>query len=683
MENLQILKTTEKGKLDKEQSQKLTGYPHIDRPWMQYYDSEKVRSEVPRTNLTDYVKKKNTNNGHGIAETYYGLGISYRDLFEKVDNFSKMFAGMGIKQGDKIMFLVPNIPESGQLWLAATQIGAISDFVDPRPDSMDLEANAKKVLELIKYEKADYIVAFDKCYLAMLKPIEHELKDLGIKTVVTLSGTDSMNLSGKIDYLRDVIGYNKLRNLRIDSSLKKLKSYEAVLQKIKSMKKESELYAEAVRKSPLEVVNVYDLLRECANTSFTPVYDDQLINYIGHTSGTSGSRPKPITLTSANQISGTEQLFKAGANFEVGDRILHELPFFSPLGADNNFILNLASGSNSIDIPEFEINEFGYLVKKYHPNVILGTPSWLASLPDCRYLDAEDLSCITRIIYGGDSMTRADEEKLNIWLKRHGSAAEVEKGHGMSEYCGCGSYAQGDYNRYESIGIPLPDTLYTIIDPNVDDKFVPLAFEDNMDHLSGELAVSSPAVTNGRLDEDIIVPHYEFEGNSYIRTRDLVKMDRNGIFYFEQRKDRAFTRFDGYKIKPYKIEQVIEENPKIKYCRIVQYYDDKQRGLMPIAHIVLNVPEKLSDGEQIKLVEEIVYQQIIDNPNMSSRQIPAKFKFRESMPLSKNSKLSYNDLINEGVDGTEINVDVEETNLSVGDIKIYKSQKGKTLTLKR
>ncbi len=398
------------------------------------------------------------------------------------------------------------------------------------------------------------------------------------------------------------------------------------------------------------------------------------MSYIGHTSGTSGARPKPITLTNANQISGTEQLFKAGANFQVGDRILHELPFFSSLGADNNYILNLASGSNNIDIPEFEINEFGYLVKKHHPNVILGTPSWLASLPDCRYLDKEDLSCITRIIYGGDSMTRADEEKLNLWLRKHGSSAEVEKGHGMSEYCGCGSYAQKKYNRYESIGIPLPDTIYTIVDPNVGDKLVPLEFTEDMEQLVGELAVSSPAVTNGTLDGKIIVPHYELDGKSYIRTRDLVKMNRDGIFTFDSRKDRSFTRFDGYKVKPYEIEKVIEENDKIKYCRIVQYYDDKQRGLMPVAHIVLNDNNLLDDEESIKLVEEVVYQQIISNPNMSSRQIPSKFRIRESMPLSKNSKVSFNELINEGLDGSEINVDVEETNLSVGDIKIYKTK---------
>lgn len=183
----------------------------------------------------------------------------------------------------------------------------------------------------------------------------------------------------------------------------------------------------------------------------------------------------------------------------------------------------------------------------------------------------------------------------------------------------------------------------------------------------------------------IIVPHYELDGKSYIRTRDLVKMSRDGIFTFESRKDRSFTRFDGYKIKPYEIEKVIEENAMIKYCRVVPYYDNKQRGLMPIAHLVLNEEIELNEEEKVSLINEIVYRQIIANPNMSSRQIPSKFRIRESMPLSKNGKINFNELINEGLKGTEINVDVEETNLSVGNIQIYSllKEKDKILGFKK
>ena len=88
--------------------------------------------------------------------------------------------------------------------------------------------------------------------------------------------------------------------------------------------------------------------------------DSSLVSYIGHTSGTSGARPKPIPLTNANLISSTEQTIIGGYGVQEEDKVIHELPFFSPLGACNNYLIDLASGANLIDVPEFEINEFGY-----------------------------------------------------------------------------------------------------------------------------------------------------------------------------------------------------------------------------------------------------------------------------------------------------------------------------------
>ena len=73
-------------------------FPHIERPWMKYYDKEKLISKNPKTNLADYVREKNTNNLSGIAETYYGSKITYKELLNRVDEYSKMLTGLGIKK---------------------------------------------------------------------------------------------------------------------------------------------------------------------------------------------------------------------------------------------------------------------------------------------------------------------------------------------------------------------------------------------------------------------------------------------------------------------------------------------------------------------------------------------------------------------------------------------------------
>ena len=649
-----------------------TGYPHIDRPWMKWYTGAEYDMFLPDTNITDYLRMKNVGRDNIIAELYYGTKITYAELFAKSDEASKALTAIGVGKGKSIINLMPNIPETGQIWLGASQIGAICDFADPRPDSIYLRANALKLLELIRYEKADYIVALDKCYLGMIKPIENELKELGIENVIIVSASDSMNILGVIDYLSDVLKYNKIKNKKLEAEAKKgLRFYQTLYKKLMEMSKEKELLQQAISKSPFEIIKYKDLVRESQRTSFTEIKDGSLVNYIGHTSGTSGARPKPIPLTNHNHIFSTEQTFKAGANVNVAERAIHELPFFSPLGADNNFILDLASGATLIDVPEFEINEFGFLLKKYRPSAIMGTPSWFSQLHKCPYIQHDNLSYLNRVIYGGDSMSAEDESELNEWLHSHGSKAIVEKGHGMSEFCGGGSYAFKKYNKYNSIGIPFPDTIYGIVDPNVEDKLVPVNKVDEDGMISGELIVSTEALTPGVLNGNVIVQRYELDGKEYIRTRDLVKMDKDGIFYFEARKDRSFTRYDGYKVKPSEIEKEIEKHPNVRYCKIVHYNDDTKNGFMPIAHIVLEDDVVINNDEDYEgIVREIIYEQIIGNPIMSTRQIPSKFKFRASLPLTKNSKIDFNALVREEIDGTEISVNVSETNLSVSNIEI-------------
>lgn len=671
---------------------KKTGYPHIDKPWMKYYEGIDIPKEEPKTNMVEVLKERNQKRKNKVAYEYYGKEISYNEMFDNVDNASKVLTNLGVKKGDIIMCMVPNIPEEEEIWFGATQIGAICDYIDPRPDSFDVEANARKVLEIIKYEKPKYIVAFDMCYLGMLKPIENELKELGINDIVLVSPTDSMNLKGKYEYLKDTINYERLeKDLVLLEDIKGsknryltiLKSLKDQLSKMKTSGSENKkTLEEAIKNSPLRIHNYKDLVKECKNSRFEIVTDPELINYIGHTSGTSGARPKPITLSNKNAISSMVQCHLAGVGPKEGATSLHLLPGFAPFGRYNNGIQTYYNKGTNIHVPVFALGEFGYLLRKYRPNAFMTPPAFLTSLPDCKYLKNEDLSFIDKIIYGGDAMTVKDEERINKWLKEHGSHAEIEKGHGMSEYCGCGTYAKDEYNKQNTIGIPIPKTIYTIIDPNIEDKLVPLKFEDGMDKLHGEIAVSSDHITNGKLHGEVIVPRYtmEMDGKEYIRTKDIGYMDKDGCFFIGERKGRSFARVDGFKVKPSEIEKPIEENPNVKRARIVGYYDERMKGTMIICHLVLE-NENLTEEDELKIVEEIVLKNIIGNPNMSSRQIPAKFKIRKSMPLNKGNKVDDIALREEELTGDEINVIVNETNVEVSSIDIYKGKKGKVRKL--
>ena len=64
------------------------------------------------------------------------------------------------------------------------------------------------------------------------------------------------------------------------------------------------------------------------------------------------------------------------------------------------------------------------------------------------------------------------------------------------------------------------------------DNIDPTYFEDGQDEIEGELIISAPTVTSGILDGKVIVPHYEYDDMDFILTRDIAKMNRDGIMEF-------------------------------------------------------------------------------------------------------------------------------------------------------
>lgn len=643
----------------------LTGYPHIDKMWLKYYDEEFLKQPIPQMNIYDYMKQKTFDKRNMTAINYYGNEISYDELYNNIDNASRVLSEIGVKPDDRIMYLMPNIPETAYLMYGGSQIGGVSDYVDPRPDSIDLKVSAQKILSLFREEKATKLVALDQCYLGMIKPIENELKEMGLENVVIVSASDSMNLKSKMNYLSEVAKFNGARHLKMQ---------------LKKMKRMSELLKEAEKSSSLELLKYSDLVNECKNSLFNSVeYQPNKLDIIVHTSGTSSPKPKPIPLTNDNLNAYAHQTFGANMTMAPGDKALHILPYFAAFGVVDVVHSGLCHNNNLVQVPEFSPANLGKLIMKYKPQTVIGTPTWFLSMINDPALKNADLSFLRMVTYGGDSMEIEDEKRVNEFLKSHNSTCQLTKGHGMSETCGCASYAIGEYNKLGSVGIPMPNTTYAIVNPETKEM---VRFEDGQDYIEGELVISSKTVTSGVLDGKEIVPHATYDGEDYIYTRDIAQMDRNGIMTFLSRSDRSFTRYDGFKVKPYEIENVIKSDSNIKYCVVSPYHDEEKFGNMPVANIVLEDGIVLSEDEKINYVEKIINNCFINNESVSTRQIPSKFKFRDSMPITSNGKIDYNSIINEGIDGSEINVDLEETNISIGDIKITSGVKNNKRLIK-
>jgi acyl-coenzyme A synthetase/AMP-(fatty) acid ligase len=173
-------------------------------------------------------------------------------------------------------------------------------------------------------------------------------------------------------------------------------------------------------------------------------------------------------------------------------------------------------------------------------------------------------------------------------------------------------------------------------------------------------------MTSGKLDDRQIAKIVNINGKNYVASGDIVLKRKDGSIHFLEREDRSFTRFDGYKIHPSKIEDIIRKHPCISDCIIVNYYDEQFSGNMPIIHVVLE-DENI---DKMQLINEIVFETMGNNKELTTRDIPTKWKFRNSIPLNMMQKKDYKALIKEGLSDEEFDVNIVENNMRIDNIEI-------------
>lgn len=71
--------------------EELSGYPSIDKPWLQYYSEEAIQSCEPQCTAYELVYRNNKNYPRDIALNYFGHKITYGELFEKIDMVANGF----------------------------------------------------------------------------------------------------------------------------------------------------------------------------------------------------------------------------------------------------------------------------------------------------------------------------------------------------------------------------------------------------------------------------------------------------------------------------------------------------------------------------------------------------------------------------------------------------------------
>lgn len=599
------------------------------------YGNTTVDESKYKKTAYQYLKNENKGSLENIAFSFLGNKVLYGDFFEKIEETAKALTSMGLKKGDRVAILMPNIPETAYIQYAANRMGVVCDFIDPRtkPDTL---------IEMLKSENANNIILVDAIANELLNSdFPSLLKDTNVRSVMIVPA--------------------------LLSASKLFSSISSVKESLFGRK----------RISKMNGVDFYyydDALNNSKYTFFNDsLYVENSPAIVTHSSGSTTGVPSPIIITNENMNSIAYQHELANLTFEPGKKLLHILPYFAAYGSACCTHMGLSFGMELDEIAKFDIAKVGRLIYKFKPNIVFGNPAWFLAMTKDPVLKNADFSFLDCVVAGGASLTETDEKIVNDWLIKHNAHCLLSKGYGLSEISGCGTYTCSDeYNKYGYSGIALPLTQIAILDS----KTKTLVKKDNDGNIVGEAAVSGPSVINKSLNPLKKDKYISIDGEDYYLTGDTVLVDQTGNLKHIERIDRAFSRYDGYKVHPGDIERKIRNYGFVDACSIVSYFSDDRCGSMPVAYVTVPANNELTNRE---IVERII-NSMLNDKTTTTRDIPSKWVFLNSMPLNAMSKVDFRFLQTELPEGEEsISVEFIESNLGFS-YKIVNKQK--TLKLK-
>ena len=594
-----------------------------------------ILNNIPKYTMCGYIRECNKNNLDRYALRFGRKRYTYGEFIDLIDRYAKGFAAMGIRKGDRVALLLPNLPESTIIIYALNKIGAISDNIDPT-------SKEDRMKYFLEKEKVNAIVCFDKVYETSIKPIEDYIyNELNIDKVLITKITDSLPM--------------------IESAMYRMKFRDEDI-----VKRVSTSYGN------INIFGVDRFLKDSRyQVCYTNPYVENEVATICHSSGTTGV-PKTIPSTNENVNFIAFQHQISNIDYSRVKTFLHVLPGFAQFGFSDSMHLGHSLGLEMIEIPIFSQENIIDILLKTKANCLFGTPSfWLRLLGDDKYNNA-DLSFLEVAVYGGGTLTITQLANINRFLISHNAKCLLRTGYGMSEFNGTCILEDPFMSTPGSCGIDLPGGSGIIINP------------DTMKELScgelGHLYYSKGSNPVCEFDGEVLHKTINIDGREYIDTGDIMKKNARGEYFFEGRASGMISRYDGYKIYPNALENAVTSSSYVEDAMISEYYDESNFGAMPLIYVVLS---KESKGIVIKdIIKNIIDNYILSNNNMSFRDIPTKWKVVDELPYTTALKKDYKKIKENGIDGSEISIVCHETNMGLGYYDIVMPSKGKKLIKK-
>ena len=574
---------------------KLTGKPSIDKPWEKYYSESVKNFEFPRKTMYRCIYDNNKDHMNRISMEYFGRKFTYEELFKNIDDTAKALVALGVKKGDIITIAMPTTPEVAYLLYAISKIGAVANMIDPR-------TSKEGIYDYTKEAQSKLFITIDLCY----SKIKDIIDETSVENIVSISAGDSLPYNiycgYKVGEIFDYITHKKEKIIENDNVMK----WNTFMSKGKGI------------------------------TSIPENFENDVPVAILHTGGTTGT-PKGVMLSNENFNVIAYQYKLSGMHMLPGHRLLDIMPPFIAYGVGAGLHMPFVIGMTSVLVPKFEPEKFAKMIRDLKPNHMAGVPSHWGNVLESKELKNVDLSYLITPAVGGDAMNVKLEERANQFLKEHKAPNNIIKGYGITEECSLASACINDINAEGSVGIPLPQNIISIFDPNTGEE---LSYNQH-----GEVCITSSTMmlgyyNNEEATNDMIRTHED--GKKWIHTGDLGYMNEDGMLYIDGRMKRMIIRNDGFKVFPFIIEEVIKSHVAVEDCMVVGIHDANfSQGFLPKAHIILK-------SEYVSIEDEVKEQLIkLCQEKLPEYVQPVDYKIRNEFPYTAIGKIDFVSLQNE------------------------------------
>lgn len=492
-----------------------------ERPWLPYYDTGVPYTvAIPRVPLHALLGSAARRFPTRTALLFENHAISYRRLERETNRFANLLISLGVQKGDRVMLIMPNLPQMVIAFYGTLKAGAVAVFTLPVTEPQELirqirDSGASVLITLTQFDELIYQIK------AQLEPGGKS----PLKHIIFTHITDYLPLGKRAIFLLSR-GERKrhLLDIPLDASIHVYSR---------------DLHLQSQDAPELEI----------------KPGDLAVIQYTGGTT----ANPKGVMLSHRNLVANALQTRHWVPDaLEGKERFLCVLPFSHSYGLTAAMNVPIALGATMILKASFKVEDTLRTIQRYRPTIFPGVPQMYLVIKDFPGVRKFGIASIKACISGSAPLPVEVQEAFEKLTR-----GRLVEGYGLTEASPV-THANplNGQRKVGSIGIPVSSTEARVVDLRHSKSTVPAG-------QVGELAVRGPQVMMGYWGN----PHATrqvLSPDGWLLTGDVGQMDGEGYFRIIARKaDMWYPTKPGNPAFPRDVEEVIFEIPQVKEVAVV------------------------------------------------------------------------------------------------------------------